>query len=98
MKLFAKLARLKHQKQTTQAEPRAGAPRGGHGPLFWGLLALWLVLVAGGTWVIVEFHIRYQLPPELVGKWEVEVGPQQGGTFEFYRDGTLVIQVTNRGK
>jgi hypothetical protein len=66
---------------------------------FWrrALLALCLVLAAGGAWAVFELVIWNRLPPELVGKWVVEGGPQDGATFDFYRSGRLEAHLNNKG-
>lgn len=90
MKLTSRLAKLKQDKQSKQAGPKTPLHEGG---LFssstWILLALCLVLAGVGTLAVFEFFIWNKVPPELVGFWEVESGPQKGGSFEFFRNGTL---------
>lgn len=60
-------------------------------------LGLVLLLVAGGTWALMEFVVWNKLPPELVGTWEVVGGPQDGAIFDFRRNGSLVAKVNDRG-
>jgi hypothetical protein len=38
------------------------------------------------------------MPPELVSKWVVKEGPQEGATFGFYRGGTMVGRINADGK
>ncbi len=38
-----------------------------------------------------------RVPPELVGKWVVREGPQEGATFDFHRGGTMVGHVNAGG-
>jgi uncharacterized protein (TIGR03066 family) len=68
----------------------------------WWIAALLLLLVAlgagGGTWALFEFVVWNELPAELVGKWVVKEGPQEGATFDFYRNGTMVGHVDAGGK
>jgi hypothetical protein len=71
----------------------------------WAILALCVVLAFGGswavfegTWAVLEFFVWAKLPPELVGKWVVEGGEQDGATFDFSRNGTLEAHLNNRGQ
>jgi hypothetical protein len=61
------------------------------------ILALVGVLTFGGTWAFFEFVVWARVPAELVGKWVVTEGPQEGATFDFYRGGTMVGHVNARG-
>ncbi len=63
----------------------------------WGLAALCL-LVAGGTWAVLEFVVWNTVPSALVGKWVVTEGPDEGGTIDFYRGGTMVARVNLQGR
>jgi uncharacterized protein (TIGR03066 family) len=63
----------------------------------WVGLAVCVLLAAGGTWAVMEFVVWNKLPPELVGKWVVQGGEQDGATFDFYRNGTMVGRINNRG-
>jgi uncharacterized protein (TIGR03066 family) len=64
----------------------------------WAVLALCLLLAAGGTFAVLEFFVWNKVPRELVGTWEVTEGPMSGGTFEFSRSGTLETRVKDKGK
>jgi hypothetical protein len=89
MKLSDKLATLKQRKET---EAKAGEPNGGSFALpGWEWLALLLILAVGGTLAYLHFHV-WTVPPELVGTWKVEEGPQSG-TFTFSRNGALRVRV-----
>ena len=84
------------KKNHTQPNPAAAHAR----PTSWKRLAalgLCLLLAAGGTWAFMEFVVWNKLPPELVGKWVVQGGEQDGATFDFYRNGTMVGRINNRG-
>jgi uncharacterized protein (TIGR03066 family) len=84
------------KKNHTQPNQAAALAR----PTSWKRLAglgLCLLLAAGGTWAIMEYVVWDKLPPELVGKWVVTGGEQEGATFDFYRNGTMVARVNNRG-
>src|SRR5947209_2111036 len=61
-------------------------------------LALGALLVGSGTWALFEYVIWNTTPPELVGKWLVTQGPQEGATFDFYRNGTMVGRVNLDGQ
>jgi hypothetical protein len=92
MNRFSKraLATLKQRRQTIQKKDKPGRPKGGKFTRWhWAVLGLGLLLVGGGTWAALEFFVWNKLPPALVGKWEVQGGPMSGGTFQFFRNGTL---------
>jgi uncharacterized protein (TIGR03066 family) len=63
-----------------------------------GVLAATLLLAGCGSWVFAEFVLWNKLPSELVGKWVVEGGEQDGATFDFYRGGTMVGRVNLNGR
>jgi uncharacterized protein (TIGR03066 family) len=80
--------------------PHRPAPGKGRQPTrrrWWLLLGLCLVVAGGATWAVFEFFIWNKVPPELVGRWEVEGGPLAGGTFDFSRDGTLEVRHRQQG-
>jgi uncharacterized protein (TIGR03066 family) len=96
MKRSSRLAKLKQRKQS---EPRSGHHKNGKSGLpRWAWVGLFLLLAGGGTLAVSYFLIWNKLPPELVGKWEVQGGPLSGGTFEFSRDGTLKMRHLSQGK
>jgi hypothetical protein len=66
----------------TQKKPKAGWPR-------WAWIVVGLLALGSGTLAVFEFIIWNKVPPALVGMWEVRSGSLSGGTFEFFRDGTL---------
>jgi hypothetical protein len=102
MKLSTRLEKLKRQKQTHQPKRPQPKPVRREGRKWtrwhWGLLALWLLLAAGGTWAVMELVVWNKLPPELVGRWQVKEGPMAGGAFHFFRYGTLEILGVNQGR
>jgi uncharacterized protein (TIGR03066 family) len=61
------------------------------------ILVLCALLLGGGTWAFFEYVVWATTPAELVGKWVVTDGPDEGGTVDFYRNGTMVAKVNNRG-
>jgi uncharacterized protein (TIGR03066 family) len=63
--------------------------------LLLGLLAL---LTAGSVWAFFEFIVWSNIPSELVGKWVVLEGPQEGATFDFFRGGTMKGKVNIGGR
>jgi uncharacterized protein (TIGR03066 family) len=73
-------------------------PRVSAAPWRWAMLALCLLLTAGGTWAVFEFSIWSRIPHVLVGKWVVQGGEQDGATFDFYRNGTMRGRINVRGK
>jgi hypothetical protein len=92
MNRFSKraLATLKQRKQAIQKQSKPGRPQAGKFTHWhWAMLGLGLLLAGGGTWAALEFFVWNKLPPALVGKWEVQGGPLSGGTFQFFRNGTL---------
>ncbi len=62
------------------------------------LLAFALLLAAGVSWAVFELVFWSQIPNELVGKWVVEGGSQDGATFDFSRSGKLEARLNNRGR
>ncbi|MBI3407237.1 MAG: hypothetical protein HY040_02635 [Planctomycetes bacterium] len=99
MKLSSRLERLKQDKQSKQAGHKSGLhERGMLSPATWLLLTLCLVLAGVGTLAVYEFFIWNKVPPELVGFWEVEEGPQKGASFEFFRKGEMEIHMKNKKK
>ena len=61
------------------------------------VLALCLVLAGATTWAVLEFVVWNKLPGELVGKWVVRGGEQDGATFDFYRNGTMLGRINMGG-
>jgi hypothetical protein len=51
-----------------------------------------------GTWALFEFVVWNRIPGKLVGKWVVEGGPQDGATFDFFRDGTMTGRINLQGR
>ena len=51
-----------------------------------------LLLAAGGTWAMLELVVWNKLPRDLVGTWVVVEGEMEGATFEFHRDGSMVVR------
>jgi len=86
------------QRQTNQARtpPMPPAPA-----TSWKrrvLLGLMLIVVAAGVWGLFEFVIWNRIPAELVGKWEIMEGPDEGGTVDFYPNGSMVAHVNLAGR
>lgn len=85
--------KAKYPKGKAQASP---PPAGGAARFSWprwGILGLCVVLAAAGTWAVFEFIVWNKLPGDLVGRWVVVEGPQEGSIFDFHRNGTLVGKV-----
>jgi hypothetical protein len=62
------------------------------------VLAVSVVMAGGGTWAFLHFYLWNRLPAALVGKWEVVEPPSmRGGTFEFFRSGTLEVYHADSG-
>ena len=83
-------ARSKSQPQKAPSTPPV---TGGSPARRWAIPVLCLLLAAGGTWAAFEFIVLAPLPRDLVGKWVVEGGEQDGATFDFYRNGTMIGRV-----
>ena len=45
----------------------------------------------------MEFVVWNKLPGNLVGKWVVQGGDQDGATFDFFRNGTMVGRINMGG-
>lgn len=88
MKLSAKIEELKRRQAA-----KSGADGGGGVAISsatWVLLGLLVIFAALATWAVFEFFVWSKVPPALVGLWEVEApAPQKGGTFEFFRSGSM---------
>jgi hypothetical protein len=101
MKLSTRLETLKRQKQARQPkQPKLKLIRREHrklSPRHWAGIAIGLLLAGAAAWAGCELFLWNKLPPELVGKWEVQEGPMRGGSFLFSRDGTLEIRGEERG-
>jgi uncharacterized protein (TIGR03066 family) len=61
------------------------------------MLVLVFFVAAIGSWAVFEFVVWNHVPAELVGKWVVTSGPQEGATFEFTRGGRLIAHVNQAG-
>jgi hypothetical protein len=96
MKLSYKLQRLKRQKSSMQAAPKSERAGRWFAPSTWVLLGLCVILAAVATLALFDFVVGTKIPPELVGLWEVQEGPQQGGTFEFFRSGTMEVHLVSK--
>src|SRR5258708_7271342 len=98
-----RIAIMKHAFQATKQPkrpppiPKAGAVPEGRSPWRWAVLGLCLFLTAGGTWAVMELVVWNKLPPQLVGKWAVQGGEQDGATFDFFRNGTMVGRLNMGG-
>jgi hypothetical protein len=100
MKLSSKLQKLKQELKQKKALQDAASRLDGPGAFFapstWILLGLLVVLGGLGTWAGFEVFAWNKVPAGLVGLWEVEEGPQKGGTFEFFRDGTMEVHLKSK--
>ncbi len=90
---------LKNRKQNPANQTQRQSAQGKAAkPLLprWVVLALCLLLAGGGTYAFCTQGIYFiwpKLPLELVGKWEVSVGPHRGDIFEFSRNGHLEAHI-----
>lgn len=66
--------------------------------MHWAVLGLCLLVAAGSSWAVMEMVVWNTLPGDLVGKWVVQGGDQDGATFDFFRNGTMVGRINMRGQ
>ncbi len=90
---------MKNARQAIGRAPHPNTPAAAAGSgkrrLALGLLAF---AVAGTTWAVLELVVWNKLPPELLGKWVVQGGEQDGATFDFFRGGKMVGRINVRGQ
>jgi hypothetical protein len=90
--------KTKRKQEGIQAGARplsiAAPPRSRRGRILLVASALGLCTA---TWAFFEFVVWNRLPPELVGKWVVVEGPQEGATFDFFRNGTMTGRINLGG-
>ena len=89
MKIHAAKAKHQHHVKPRQSPRRMSR--------IW-ILAGVVLLTGCGAWAFAEFVVWNRLPTELVGKWVVEGGEQDGATFDFYRGGTMVGRINVNGR
>jgi hypothetical protein len=93
----------KHDEIPVTAVPRPStkpAPSSRwRGPMF----LLGVTVAAAVTWAATSAMVHWvwnpwsPIPPELVGKWVVEGGPQDGATFDFNRTGSMKANLNGQG-
>jgi hypothetical protein len=98
MNVSSRLEKLMQKRAAQNRVAKADGPRAMLAPATWVLLGLSSLLAGVSTLAVCEFFVWTRVPPELVGLWEVDEGPQKRGTFEFLRDGTMEVQVTANKK
>jgi hypothetical protein len=102
MKSNTNIQKKKHYAPTPQqgkqpaGRPATDTPRRSLRGLLIGILCT--LLVGGGTWALFEYVIWNVTPPELVGKWVVVDGEQEGATFDIFRSGALVGKINIDGR
>jgi hypothetical protein len=96
MKLSDKLQILKHKKASDGTGPQPQRTKIPIATSTWVLVGLILILGGVGTLFVYEFFIWTKVPPALVGLWEINEGPTKGGTFEFFRNGTMEVLVPTK--
>ena len=97
MKLKKHLAALKKQTGIKPGAPRSTSTSSGPWPFRrWAILGFCLLLAFGGTWAFSVFVLWNRVPSELVGKWVVMEGPDEGGTVDFNPSGAMVA-IVNKG-
>lgn len=99
-----KLARALSRRERRLRKSRVGSTQAAPAPARpvsrrkWLLLTLVALLAGVGAWAVFERVVWARVPSELVGKWVVTEGLQEGATFDFYGNGTLVGKVNAGGK
>ncbi|HYT92554.1 MAG TPA: hypothetical protein VEL76_27810 [Gemmataceae bacterium] len=92
--------KVRKGKSTKVAQPKPVTPKREGNVSFlprWALSVLCLLLVGGGTWATFEFVVWNKLPSQLLGKWVIEGGEQDGATLDFFRNGTMIGRMNVRG-
>lgn len=89
------MSRIARSKRANQATPTANPPSD---TLRYLGLGICLLLGAGAAWGFVEFFVWNKVPSDLVGKWVVEGGEQDGATFDFYRNGAMIGRINVNGR
>ena len=99
MKKSSERNKKPHGDQPAQNQPRK-VPQTKSFLKQWAFVGSFLLLIvaAGGTWAFLELVVWNKIPSELVGKWVVIDGPQEGATFDFYRSGQMIGQVNQGGQ
>jgi uncharacterized protein (TIGR03066 family) len=95
------MTRTKQPVKVHDRSPRRQPPQQAPGQPFgwrWVVPVACLLLTAGTTWAVLEFAVWSRIPHNLAGKWVVEGGEQDGATFDFFRNGTMVGRINMRGK
>ena len=84
------------RKRPAAPNPTAAPPvRAPHARV--AVLSLCLLLAGGATWAGFEFVVWNKLPAQLLGKWVIEGGEQDGATLDFFRNGTMIGRMNVRG-
>jgi uncharacterized protein (TIGR03066 family) len=89
------------RKQKAKLSPpplRSPSTESSRSPRRWILLIISFAAAASATWAIFQFGIWSALPSELVGKWAVVGGEQDGATFDFFRNGTMEGNLNVKGQ
>lgn len=98
MKQLSVKARKRHSARATAPKPVApSSPGMGQRLPRWALSLLCVVLVGGATWAALELVVWNKIPAQLVGKWVIEGGEQDGATLDFFRGGAMVGRMNVRG-
>jgi uncharacterized protein (TIGR03066 family) len=98
---FASIMKHKSRTTTNPARPLVRISNSHQGSPWRSraIIALCLLVPAGGTWAVMEFVVWNKLPSELVGKWEVVQGPPEFDEAEvqFYRSGRMIGHFNDHG-
>src|ERR1043166_1802145 len=87
---------MKHSTKSKRTAPQPASNAAS--PKRWIVSATCLVFAAAGSWAFAEFVVWNKLPADLVGKWVVEGGEQDGATFDFYRSGKMLGRINLSGR
>ncbi|MBI2808757.1 MAG: hypothetical protein HYX68_27530 [Planctomycetes bacterium] len=96
-------AKFTKQRQQAPAPSAPPAKAAGGNARRWIVLGLGALLTAAATWSFLEFVVWNkvlwnQLPGDLIGKWVVSGGDQDGATFDFYRNGSMRGRINAGGR
>jgi hypothetical protein len=91
-----KMSRRQRAREAKSASGPAGS--GMLGLPVWVWLAFVAIVAGAGTLAVFEWVYWKDVPPELVGTWDVEEGPLAGGIFRFSRNGNLEMRLKQKGK
>ena len=84
-------------QEATPGRQTGPRPAGQSSLKHWALLAACLAVACTGTWAVFEYVVWAKIPSEMAGKWVVQGGEQDGATFDFHRNGTMLGRINVGG-